>query len=402
SKVNNADFAPVGWRGCIEGTSEKINDYSTVDIGNKKWDALWVQPRPLHDTSYQEGPMRPITPACYDSCTSPPGPPPTGTQGFLDQLRRAIPQVNPAIVTGQADAKISQVQCARVCPPPTTAPDCTGQTTKTATSCWQWYNYGRHNTFFAKDTMCVDAWGCMAAGSVVPRKQIACVSDPNEYQFLGSTWDKWCPSVPQTDWSKFDAISGPNMNCPAPMLGLSGNRRQVIAALDRLSPVPGGTHADVGLRWGLRSLAPTDGWSDFFKLPTPPGAFKTGASKVMLLITDGENTRAVDYPGYWGCGSNDPADTSVENPGCEASKSAKNPKKAELDTHMLKWCESIRVTHGIRLVTIAVNITNMAAVDLLKQCAGGSKDAYSVDAADLDKLLGEIAEGSILNLRLKS
>ncbi|MGL4325831.1 MAG: TadE/TadG family type IV pilus assembly protein [Beijerinckiaceae bacterium] len=410
TKVKNSDFSPTTWRGCIEGTNEKIDDYTTNMIGGQKWDALWIQPRPATNASFEEGKnvwgdvtSCTYSPDCYVS--PPPSPPPPGTQGFLDLLKRAVPQVNPAIITGKTTAAVQQAACTTTCSTVKgNVVQCDGKKIETAPYCWQDMGAGRWNKYRPADTNCTWQWGCYAPGTkLVTETARACVADPNEDNFLKvDRTSRWCSYATVSDWTKQDAIAGPNVNCPVPMLGLSGNRKQILASLDRMYPVPGGTHGDVGLRWGLRTLAGTDGWDSFFKLTSKPGDFKTGASKVMLLITDGENTRAVDYLGYWGCGSDDAGDTDPQNPGCTGGVKSKNPLKSDLDTHMLKWCESIRTTYGIRLITVAVNITNMAAVDLLKQCAGGAKDAYSVDAADLDKLLSDIAEGSILNLRLKS
>ena len=408
--VKPSDFGPVKWRGCINGSSEKIDDYSTAPPGGKKWNALVVQPRPLMKATFEEGTNRvgdvttcTYSPDCYTP--PPPTPPPPGTQGFLDILKRAVPQVNPAIIIGQSDARLQQTACTSDCVTTKgTVTECSGKHVKSENYCWQDMAAGRWNTFVPADGKCTWQWGCYPPGTKFETQKFqACVADPNEEEFLKvDRPNRWCSFAPATDWTKFDPISGPNMNCPVPMLGLSGNRKQVLATLDRMYPVPGGTHADVGLRWGLRALANTDGWDKFFGLSSKPGDFKSGASKVMLLITDGENTRAVDFPGYWGCGSDDPADKDPVNPGCTGGVKSKNPTKTDLDNHMLKWCDTIRTSYGVRLITIAVNITNPTAVSLLQKCAGGVKDSYSVDAADLEKLLSDIAEGSILNLRLKS
>lgn len=174
------------------------------------------------------------------------------------------------------------------------------------------------------------------------------------------------------------------------MLGLSGSRTQVVQTINRMTPVPGGTHADVGLRWGLRALSPREGWANFFGIggnkPRPFG--DDNVKKAMILITDGENTQAEDFPGFWGC-----SDTWA--PGCSGA-----PDQAELDARMLNWCEEIREDRDVELYTVAVNIDNPAAVAKLAQCAGDPSRAFSVDAAQLGDTLGDIAR-SIFQLRLK-
>lgn len=174
------------------------------------------------------------------------------------------------------------------------------------------------------------------------------------------------------------------------MLGLSGSRPQVLNTINRMSPVVGGTHNDVGLRWGLRALSPRTEWANFFgnSGSNAPLPFTGGASKkAMVLITDGENTQAEDFPGYWGC-----SDTAA--PGCTGS-----PAPDVLDTRMLDWCEAIRTTYGVEIYTVAVNITDADAVAKLATCAGDPARAFTVDAAALGGTLDSVAR-SIFQLRL--
>ena len=99
----------------------------------------------------------------------------------------------------------------------------------------------------------------------------------------------------------------------------------------------------------------------------------------MVLITDGENSQANDFPGYWGC-----SDTSA--PGCSGS-----PNQAALNTKMLDWCTKIKNDYDIELYTVAVNVNNPTAVALLEQCAGDTTHAFSVDASDLSATLANVA-----------
>jgi hypothetical protein len=250
--------------------------------------------------------------------------------------------------------------------------------------------FGRRNAFIAAPTSCIagpyDACTpTMPTGSFTP-----CVADPNEIAW-NSGGGQWCSWVPTTTWTQFDDSIGPNVNCPMPMLGLSGSRPQVLSTINRMSPVVGGTHNDVGLRWGLRSLSPRVQWANFFgntgsKAPT--NFSSTNSKKALVLITDGENTEAEDFPGYWGC-------SDTQAPGCSGA-----PDQAELDNRMLAWCSAIRNNHGVELYTVAVNISDPAAVAKLATCAGDPSHAFAVDAADLNKTLETVA-GSIFQLRLK-
>ena len=140
----------------------------------------------------------------------------------------------------------------------------------------------------------------------------------------------------------------PNVGCPSPMLGLSGNRQQVIDTLERMKPAWGGTHADVGLRWGLRTLTPGGGWPEFFGTATAPKNWNSPTKKIAVLITDGKNEKAQPYPGFWGC--------DVFDPVCSGTYSS-----SQLDTMMAGWCKAFRETYGITLYTVAMNVTDAVA-----------------------------------------
>ncbi len=412
-------FAPVGWRGCISGNGESqiANDAPKPSM---KWDALQVPPN-QHRANWK--PSKIIA----DTCTvcppptpgPPPGPPPPPPPpgqldgNYIDRTKAKTRFAN----NGQSAARasftvpmnaglknpiigrdIQNVQAGCVTSP------CMKEVCDNAYSwtslnrCWQDsakyygpdpYKQGRRNSFIAADTNCLNTWSSCTASPMPEGSQAACAADPNEIAW-NAGGGQWCSWVAPTAWDKFDPTVGPNINCPMPMLGLSGSRKQVLDSINLMSPVVGGTHADIGLRWGLRSLSPRNEWTNFFgnagKAPQAFGA--ASGKKVMILITDGENTQATDFPGYWGC-----ADTNA--PGCTGTVDA-----ATLNTRMLDWCTSIRTTHRVELYTVAVNVTNPAAVSLLAQCAGDPAKAFAVDAADLQSTLSNVAS-QIFSLRIK-
>jgi hypothetical protein len=214
-----------------------------------------------------------------------------------------------------------------------------------------------------------------------------CTADYNEIKWNNAN-GTWCDWVPKESWNSFRRITGPNLNCPMPMLGLSANRTQLINTIDRLSPSPGGTHADVGLRWGLRALSPRTEWASFFQHDKPQPFNSSGASKVMVLMTDGANEQAINFPGYWGCNESGA-------PGCSGS-----PDRAELDARMHSWCSAIRETYKVQLYTVAINVSDADAVNRLKACAGDPSRAFAVDASQLSATFELIAR-STFSLRLK-
>lgn len=199
-----------------------------------------------------------------------------------------------------------------------------------------------------------------------------CVADYNEPGIQNGTV-QWCSWIPRTQWENYGggtpSTAGPNENCPSPILGLSGNRRQVIESVNRMSPATGGTHQDVGLRWGMRTLAPTGGWPAFFGLTQAPKPWGPTVDKVVVLITDGQNTQA-SSPGFWGTSAG----------------------RSSLDSMMLNWCTALRDNYKVKIYTVAVNVNDSTAIDLLKSCVGPGNDkrAFTVDAANLQDALRSI------------
>jgi Flp pilus assembly protein TadG len=417
-------FAPVGWRGCISGNGESqtAND---APKSTMKWNALQVPPHP------QTNIWRPTVDEAgtCETCTGtplppPPGPPPSGPPPAEPPLPlppgkkkkknaeltpKAAPRQFANLTTstavnrearflsfGNATQRIQQTcttaPCTKqVCDPsatPTNGINCFQETVK---------NYGpdplttgRRNSYMAADTTCIAGNYNVCSPAMPTNTLYGCVADPNEIAW-NTNWGRWCFWVPTTTWTQFDDTVGPNMNCPMPMLGLSGSRPQILSTIARMSPVAGGTHNDVGLRWGLRSLSPRVQWANFFgnNGPKAPKNFSTSTSKkALILITDGENEEAEDFPGFWGC-------SETGAPGCSGS-----PDAAELDSRMAAWCSAIRNDHDVELYTVAVNISNPAAVARLAACAGDPAKAFAVDAAELNKTLETVA-GSIFQLRLK-
>ncbi|MEN9855762.1 MAG: hypothetical protein RLZZ157_888, partial [Pseudomonadota bacterium] len=356
-------------------------------VSRMQWDALRVPPLNRQATAMQSRPVNTICEKEEGCSPPPPPPPPGGTQGnFINPLKQKESFAFLEFGKSMQDAACVKTKY------PCTVNQCDAKSRKdSGLDCWQGSANGTINGFFnhsgEKDCR---FGGCMA--NLTRRKAKGCTSDYNEITY-NAQGGEWCYFVTKSEWTSFKPISGPNLNCPMPMLGLSGSRKQIIDTIDRLSPAPGGTHADVGLRWGLRSLSPRREWASFFGHTAPAAFGANTASKIMVLLTDGANEEAVDYPGYYGC--SDPTAS-----GCTTDTNL-TQDRSELNAKMLKWCEEIRLTHKIELYTIAVNVNDKAATDLLKKCVGDKSDrAYSVDADELDATFTSIARSSF-GLRIK-
>lgn len=407
-------FAPVQWRGCISGETENKTAYSDSSVSSFK--ALANAPAAIYEPTFTTGPMKPTTITVVTTCKTLSAPyyceDPPGTQGFHRLIEKAVPQVRSAAflfdkgADKQGRAPVEKSGTCQSCLEFNTEnqtvnmPDCTGATPYKLKYCNYYAEGGRRNSYFPTSMNCTQSWdGCYdeANAPKADTFKAACTADPNEPGNINESvpycdvYTNYYDPKPWQTYTTKKIMGGPNVVCPMPMLGLSGNRKQVIDTLDRLSPVPGGTHADVGLRWGLRSLSKDNSWPSFFGLTRAPEAFGGAAQKVMVLITDGENEMAQDYKGYWGCSAID----AKNRPDCTAGV----PTVADLDTYMQGWCSAIRDKYKVQLYAIAVNIGNAAAVARLQACTGDPSKVFAVDAADLSAVLSGIAN-RVMAMRL--
>lgn len=219
----------------------------------------------------------------------------------------------------------------------------------------------------------------------------ACVSDPNEFRYFqsGGKACKWQTNI--APWTSQKAISGPNINCPASMLGLSGDRGQIIGKLNEMYPVPGGTQADIGLMWGLRALSPRGSWTNFFGTggSGAPLPFKDPTvRKVMILLTDGKNEAPYHFEGYYGCTEGSDRGQAGK---CWKATGINSLDRSSLDGLMLDACQAIRNDYGVELYTIAVDISDAAATSLLANCADDPGRSFNITSAELDKTFSAIA-----------
>ena len=218
----------------------------------------------------------------------------------------------------------------------------------------------------------------------------ACVSDPNEFAYFENGGEA-CPWRDDfLPWTEIRPISGPNMNCPAAMLGLSDNRSQIIEKLDEMYPVPPGTHADLGLMWGLRMLSPQTEWANFFGQDRPANYDDAGARKILVLLTDGENFYPRLIEGYYGC--REDRDNRRGSAGsCFVPDNIGVTSRDALDELMLDSCEAIREDYDIEIFTIAVDISSSRTINLLAECADDPNKAFNISAAEIGAAFESIA-----------
>ncbi|GEM_PF-763981 len=436
AELNN-DFAPVEWRGCISAAK---NERRVDNAGNvlsplddsipsgQKWPALQIEP----DMWGQW--------VAYDYVSSggggggggtpSPSPPPVGNQtsfgpleqlpksndDLLDQLLNYAAKVDPIKPDGGKSGACTNLNDWSVknkteCElndnyKQPRKQDCTwpGSSCRVM-RCQQWHSQwgmdGLKNAYVPFDLPCSDNWQKIQTDNV-----LACVSDPNEFQYWkdGGQACNWLPEEDFTPWDAPKPVTGPNMNCPTAMLGMSGNRPQIIDKLNHMYPAPGGTHADVGLMWSYRMMSPKAGWTKMFGYPnkqSPTEFNNTNTKKMMVLLTDGKNDAPFHFEGYYGC--NEAWDPNWPGSGrgfagdCEIADGIQNLSKKSLDNLMLDACKTIRDS-GVELYTIAVDLdlvdpAEKDAIDLLSKCAGQSDRAFNITSGQLDDTFQQLAIG---------
>ena len=239
-----------------------------------------------------------------------------------------------------------------------------------------------NNLHMDADRACIDTAGDTRINLVE-----ACVSDPNEFDYFqsGGVACPWQRNI--FPWTVQRLISGPNQNCPVAMLGLSQDRAQIIDKLDEMYPVTGGTHMDVGLTWGLRMLSPRREWAGFFGHNRPTAYDDQTTRKVLVLLTDGENIAPL-VEGYYGCAFNSPRGAAGP---CWQAPDVGQLSARSLNNLTQDACTQIRDEYGIEVYTIAVDITNATALDILADCAGDPERAFNISAAELETVFQSIA-----------
>ncbi len=388
------DFAPVEWRGCIRAAPNErrvssagsvLSSLTDAPVSGMRWHASWIEPElqtwnlpspppppgPPPPPPPPPGPPKPPPPPGPPKPPSPPPPPPPpppsipGPQGALPMdlfpgLAPAIANVSLVIPSGQA------LRCTQ--------------------SGWQAGYDGLRNVYVDKTQSCSTGHGKPATGIAK-----ACVSDPNEFGYFASGGDACAWQTNFTPWTSQKPLSGPNINCPTAMLGLSGDRGQIMDKLNHMFPVPGGTQADIGIMWGLRALSPRAAWTSFFGTPAeldPKPFGDRSVRKILILLTDGMNEPPYHFEGYYGC--NEPSDRGAAG-GCWKAKGINELSRASLDALTLDACEAVRTEYDVELYTIAVDITDTAATNLLRDCAGDPARAFNITSAELDVTFKAIA-----------
>lgn len=145
-----------------------------------------------------------------------------------------------------------------------------------------------------------------------------------------------------------------NVTCSTPVVSLTSDEGTVTDALDGLT-ASGETYVPAGLTWAWRVLspdAPYTGGSAY-------GAKKDGipVRKILVLMTDGNNTRSPTYP------SHDGGDQMIS------------------DALTNELCGNVKET-GIEVFTVAFEVDDDDTRTMLKTCATSTKHFFNANSAE--------------------
>jgi len=159
---------------------------------------------------------------------------------------------------------------------------------------------------------------------------------------------------------------GPNMDCPnSAILPLTNTKQDVLTAINSMV-ASGGTNIHLGAAWGFRALSPTEPF-------TQGRPYDQATAKVMILMTDGENTTyaANNMNGaYYYTAYGYPYNRRLGAPGWSTSA-----LRAEMNVRTLEACANAKAA-GITVYTIGLNPPNSTTRNMLKNCASSEANAY--------------------------
>ncbi|PZQ52938.1 MAG: hypothetical protein DI570_24430, partial [Phenylobacterium zucineum] len=185
---------------------------------------------------------------------------------------------------------------------------------------------------------------------------------------------------------------GPNRGCAVKKIKrLSTDYSSLRSAIDDLE-ASGNTNIPIGMAWGWNTVSPT--------LPFKDGSDygKSGVKKVVVLMTDGENTMDQrDTPndgsyaatGYIWQGRVLKANKSPLQQGASSAD-----RTAALDSRLALMCQNMKAK-GVEIYTIRVEVSTGSST-LLKTCATADDYYYDVKSSSnltnvFESIAGQIA-----------
>ena len=160
------------------------------------------------------------------------------------------------------------------------------------------------------------------------------------------------------------------VNCPSELQPLTQNMNNVRRAINNLN-AEGWTYMPAGIGWGWRTLTPQAPFVEASRQD------QSKTDKIMVVMTDGTNTRSQSGIGHGGQSQRD-ADKTTE-----------------------QMCDNAK-RDNITIYTIAYEITDTKTQNLLKECSSGPENFFNAsNATQLRDAFKQIGV-SLSNLRISS
>ena len=226
---------------------------------------------------------------------------------------------------------------------------CSGETLLSDTN---WVGTGSGSNYtFTRATSCQDNYSVAGGLSQRELQERLC-------KYQGST----TTNISSSSYSR----TGPNGGCVSTeLLPLINNRLTIKSRIDSMVSY-GYTNIHQGAIWGFRSLSPTEPF-------TEGRSYDTATYKVMILMTDGENTY-VKGSGINGSTRFTPYG-HLANGRLGTMANSTNQMEDLVDGRLIETCTNAKA-QGIDIFTIGLEPPNQSVIDMLTACATSPSDAY--------------------------
>lgn len=200
---------------------------------------------------------------------------------------------------------------------------------------------------------------------------------------------KYTNGKPKTGTSSIGYQFGPNAGCEIqPLSRLSNDLSTIKTAIDQMTPV-GDTIISTGLMWGWHALSPNGPFGDGVAYG------EEGYSKIIVLMTDGQNNNAVTSNNnqsiYSGIGY-------IWQNRIGITSGSLNQRRTKLDDRLSLLCENVKAA-GIVIYTIRLELDG-ADDTAIRNCASSPDKFFDVsNSAKLAAVFNRIA-GDIQRLRV--
>lgn len=213
-----------------------------------------------------------------------------------------------------------------------------------------------------------------------PEKEVCYPESTQQVKWWGCVGDREAPfTLTDNQLSKpfpgmMDSWDMTTWACPTPIQPLSTNKTEVLSAVDALTP-RGETYIVDGVNWATKVLSPQAPFSE----GANPDTTTAKVSKVMVLMSDGDNTMSSQLPDYYG------------HWGIDATQSNTRTKQA---------CANAR-EDGVEIyaITFGKEVSSNGK-DVMEKCATDSSHYFdAANSAALTAAFREIA-GRLVRVRL--